>query len=165
MNLQRLTNSIITAFWGNLEYDNFDRVENIDGSIEIRNFHEFLKRLGIHPNEINFYPGNKSIGCRETAVFMCLSKVPPRAKWMKKSDLKSLDKMLPIIIQHMQGNCMDTTMKMTVITDDISMGEINKWRGNLKNIQQRDKKEVLITYVDPDGKKHDFRKACGLYPF
>ena len=45
------------------------------------------------------------------------------------------------------------------------MGEINKWRGNLKNIQQRDKKEVLITYVDPDGKKHDFRKACGLSPF
>ena len=165
MNLQRLTDNIIDAFWGNSEYDNFDRVENIDGSIEIRNFHEFLKRLGIYPNEINFYPGNKSIGCRETAVFMCLSKVPPRAKWMKKSDLKSLDKMLPIIIQHMQGNCMDTTMKMTVITDDISMGEINKWRGNLKNIQQRDKKEVLITYVDPDGKKHDFRKACGLSPF
>jgi hypothetical protein len=35
----------------------------------------------------------------------------------------------------------------------------------LKNIQQRDKKEVLITYVDPDGKKHDFRESCGLSPF
>jgi hypothetical protein len=73
--------------------------------------------------------------------------------------------MLPIIIQHMQGDCIDTTMKMTVITDDISMAVINKWRGNLKNIQQRDKKEVLITYVDPDGKMHDFRKACGLSIF
>jgi hypothetical protein len=165
MNLQRLTNNIIDALWGNSEDDYFDRRENIDKRIKTINFSEFLKRLGIHPDEINFYPGNKSIGCRETAVFICLSKVPPKAKWIKKSDMKSLDKMLPIIIQHMQGNCIDTTMKMTVITDDVSMAEINKWRGNLKNIQQRDKKEVLITYVDPDGKKHDFRESCGLSPF
>jgi hypothetical protein len=165
MNLQRLTNSIIDALWGNSEYDYLGRRDNIDERIKTRNFSELLERLGIQPDEINFYPGNKSIGCRETAVFMCLSKVPPKAKWMKKSDMKSLDKMLPTIIQHMQGDCIDTTMKMTVITDDISMAEINKWRGNLKNIQQRDKKEVLITYVDPDGKKHDFRGACGLSAF
>jgi hypothetical protein len=165
MNLQRLTNNIIETLWGNSEDDLFDRRENIDGRMKVRDFSEFLKRQGIHPDEINFYPGNKSIGCREAAVFMCLSKVPPKAKWMKKSDMVSLDKMLPIIIQHMQGDCIDTTMKMTVITDDISMAVINKWRGNLKNIQQRDKKEVLITYVDPDGKMHDFRKACGLSIF
>ena len=165
MNLQRLTNNIIETLWGNSEDDYIDRRENIDGRMKVRNFSEFLERLGIHPDEINFYPGNKSIGCREAAVFMCLSKAPPKAKWMKKSDMVSLDKMLPIIIQHMQGDCIDTTMKMTVITDDISMAVINKWRGNLKNIQQRDKKEVLITYVDPDGKKHDFRKACGLSTF
>jgi hypothetical protein len=165
MNLQRLTKNIIDTLWGNSEDDYIDRSENIDGRMKIRNFSDFLKRLGIHPDEINFYPGNKSIGCRETAVFMCLTKAPSGAKWMKKSDMLSLDKMLPIIIQHMQGDCIDTTMKMTVITDDISMAVINKWRGNLKNIQQRDKKEVLITYVDPDGKMHDFRKACGLSIF
>ena len=165
MNLQRLTNNIIETLWGNSEDDYIDRRENIDGRLKIRNFSDFLKRLGIHPDEINFYPGNKSIGCREAAVFMCLSKAPPKAEWIKKSDMVSLDKMLPIIIQHMQGDCIDTTMKMTVITDDISMAVINKWRGNLKNIQQRDKKEVLITYVDPDGKMHDFRKACGLSIF
>ena len=99
MNLQRLTNNIIDTLWGNSEDDYIDRSENIDGRMKIRKFSDFLKRLGIHPDEINFYPGNKSIGCREAAVFMCLSKAPPKAKWMKKSDMVSLDKMLPIIIQ------------------------------------------------------------------
>lgn len=38
MNLQRLTNNIIETLWGNSEDDLFDRRENIDGSMKVRNF-------------------------------------------------------------------------------------------------------------------------------
>ena len=162
MNLRDVTNRIIQNLWNNSLDKEFSRHSELDRKMRPRNLYEFLERLGIYPDEINFYPGTKSIGCRETAVFMCLTKAPSGAKWMKKSDMLSLDKMLPIIIQHMQGKCMDTTMKMSVITDDISMAEINKWRNNLKNIQLSDQKEVLITYVDPVGNSHEINLLCGL---
>jgi hypothetical protein len=42
---------------------------------------------------------------------------------------------------------------------------INPWRGNLKNIQSRDGKEVVILFVDPKGDLHDMGMACGLSIF
>ena len=73
--------------------------------------------------------------------------------------------MIPKVIQHMQGGCIDKTKKMLLITDNMNTDLINPWRENLKNIQSRDNKEVVILYVDPKGELHDMGLACGLSIF
>ena len=42
--------------------------------------------------------------------------------------------MMPKVIQHMQGGCIDKTQKMLLITDNMNTDLINPWRGNLKKI-------------------------------
>ena len=96
---------------------------------------------------------------------MSLTKNPPRGKWLKTKDKVNLEKMIPKVIQHMQGSCIDKTQKMLLITDNMNTDLINPWRGNLKNIQSIDGKEVVILFVDPKGELHDMGMACGLTAF
>ena len=77
----------------------------------------------------------------------------------------NLQKMIPKVIQHMQGGCIDKTQKMLLIIDNMNTDLINPWRDNLRNIQLRDNKEVVILYVDPKGELHDMGLACGLSIF
>ena len=65
----------------------------------------------------------------------------------------------------MQGGCIDRTQRMLLLTDTMNTDLINPWRDNLRNIQSRDNKEVVILYVDPKGELHDMGLACGLSIF
>ena len=96
---------------------------------------------------------------------MSLTKTPPRAKWLKTKEKVNLEKMMLKVIQHMQGGCIDKTQRMLLLTDNMNTNLINHWRGNLRNIQLRDNKEVVIFYVDPEGELHDMGLACGLSIF
>ena len=66
----------------------------------------------------------------------------------------------------MQGKCYEKTKRMALIVDDnLSMKTVHEWKSNLRHIQSIDKKEVMIVYVDSDGKIHDFNIQCGLSLF
>ena len=163
MNLHQLAKSIVASLWHNSLDEIRDGIDK-DYRIKPYNLLEFLNDVAIR-EDINFYPGEPGYGCKKTAVFMSLTKNPPRGKWLKTKDKVNLEKMIPKVIQHMQGGCIDKTQKMLLITDNMNTDLINPWRGNLKNIQSRDGKEVVILFVDPEGELHDMGMACGLSPF
>ena len=164
MNLHQLAKSIVASLWHN-------SIEELRVDGIVKNYEKPPESLSEFLNEvvlrelINFYPGKPSGDCAKTAVFMSLTKNPPRGKWLKTKDKVNLEKMIPKVIQHMQGRCIDKTQKMLLITDNMNTDLINPWRGNLKNIQSRDGKEVVILFVDPKGELHDMGMACGLSPF
>ena len=62
----------------------------------------FLSEVAFR-ERINFYPGKPGGECAKTAMFMSLTKTPPRAKWLKTKDKVNLQKMMLKVIQHMQG--------------------------------------------------------------
>ena len=164
MTLHQLAKSIVASLWHNsIEQFRIDGiVKNYEKPPE--SLSEFLNEV-VFRERINFYPGDTSGDCAKTAVFMSITKTPPRAEWLKPKDKVNLQKMIPKVIQHMQGGCIDKTQKMLLITDNMNTDLINPWRGNLKNIQSRDGKEVVILFVDPEGELHDMGMACGLSPF
>ena len=165
MTLHQLAKSIVDSLWNNSIEEL--RLDGIDKNYRIKpvGLFEFLSDV-VFRERINFYPGKPVVDCAKTAVFMSLTKNPPRGKWLKPKDKINLQKMMPKIIQHMQGGCIDKTQKILLITDNINTDLINPWRGNLKNIQSRDGKEVVILFVDPKGELHDIgMPCCGLSPF
>jgi hypothetical protein len=164
MNLHQLAKSIVDALWRNsveeLRFDDIDKNYRIKpGSLS-----EFLSDE-VFREPINFYPGKPGGDCLKISVFMSLTKTPPRAEWLKTKEKVNLEKMMPKVIQHMQGGCIDKTQKMLLLTDNMNTDLINPWRENLRNIQSRDNKEVVILYVDPKGELHDMGMACGLSVF
>ena len=164
MTLHQLAKSIVASLWHNSieEFRTDGIVKNYENPTECLS--EFLNEV-VFRERINFYPGDPGSDCAKTAVFMSITKTPPRAEWLKTKDKINLEKMMPKVIQHMQGGCIDKTQKMLLITDNMNTDLINPWRGNLKNIQSRDGKEVVILFVDPKGELHDMGMACGLSPF
>jgi hypothetical protein len=164
MTLHQLAKSIVASLWHNsIEQFRIDGiVKNYEKPPE--SLSEFLNEV-VFRERINFYPGDQGGDCAKTAVFMSITKTPPRAEWLKPKDKVNLQKMIPKVIQHMQGGCIDKTQKMLLITDNMNTDLINPWRGNLKNIQSRDGKEVVILFVDPKGELHDMGMACGLSIF
>lgn len=164
MTLHQLAKSIVASLWHNSieEFRTDGIVKNYEKPTE--SLSEFLNEV-VFRERINFYPGDPGGDCAKTAVFMSITKTPPRAEWLKPKDKVNLQKTMPKVIQHMQGGCIDKTKKMLLITDNMNTDLINPWRGNLKNIQSRDGKEVVILFVDPKGELHDMGMACGLSPF
>ena len=164
MTLHQLAKSIVASLWHNSieEFRTDGIVKNYEKPTE--SLSEFLNEV-VFRERINFYPGDPGADCAKTAVFMSITKTPPRAEWLKPKDKVNLQKMIPKVIQHMQGGCIDKTQKMLLITDNMNTDLINPWRGNLKNIQSRDGKEVVILFVDPKGELHDMGMACGLSTF
>ena len=164
MTLHQLAKSIVASLWHNSieEFRTDGIVKNYEKPPE--SLSEFLNEV-VFRERINFYPGKPGGDCAKTAVFMSITKTPPRAEWLKTKDKINLEKMMPKVIQHMQGGCIDKTQKMLLITDNMNTDLINPWRGNLKNIQSRDGKEVVILFVDQEGELHDMGMACGLSPF
>ena len=164
MTLHQLAKSIVASLWHNsIEELRFDGIDK-NYRIKPASLSEFLSDV-VFREYINFYPGKPGGGCAKTAVFMSITKTPPKAEWLKPKDKVNLQKMILKVIQHMQGGCIDKTQKMLLITDNMNTDLINPWRGNLKNIQSRDGKEVVILFVDPEGELHDMGMACGLSPF
>ena len=164
MTLHQLAKSIVTSLWHNSieEFRTDGIVKNYEKPTE--SLSEFLSEV-VFRERINFYPGDPGGHCAKTAVFMSITKTPPRAEWLRTKDKVNLQKMMPKVIQHIQGGCIDETKKMLLITDNMNTDLINPWRGNLKNIQSRDGKELVILFVDPEGELHDMGMACGLSPF
>ena len=163
MNLHQLAQSIVDALWHNSLDEIRDGIDK-DYRIKPGSLSEFLSEVAFR-ERINFYPGKPGGECAKTAVFMSLTKTPPRAKWLKTKDKVNLQKMMLKVIQHMQGGCIDKTQRMLLLTDTMNTELINPWRDNLRNIQSRDNKEVVILYVDPKGELHDMGLACGLSIF
>jgi len=163
MNLHQLAQSIVDALWHNSIDEIRDGIIK-DYRIKPGSLSEFLSDV-VFRERMNFYPGKPGGGCAKTAVFMSLTKTPPRAKWLKTKDKVNLQKMMLKVIQHMQGGCIDKTQRMLLLTDTMNTDLINPWRDNLRNIQSRDNKEVVILYVDPKGELHDMGLACGLSIF
>ena len=56
--------------------------------------------------QINFYPGTKGSKCCETAVFLSVTKAPPRAKWMEKSEMIPLERMFQRFFSTCKANAM-----------------------------------------------------------
>ena len=164
MNLHQLAKSIVASLWHNSieEFRTDGIVKNYEKPTE--SLSEFLSEV-VFRERINFYPGDPGGHCAKTAVFMSITKTPARAELLKPKDKVNLQKMMPKVIQHIQGGCIDETKKMLLITDNMNTDLINPWRGNLKNIQSRDGKEVVILFVDPECELHDMGMACGLSPF
>ena len=163
MNLHQLAQSIVDALWHNSLDEIRDGIVK-DYRIKPGSLSEFLSDV-VFRERMNFYPGKPGGECAKTAVFMSLTKTPPRAKWLKTKDKVNLQKMMLKVIQHMQGGCIDKTQRMLLLTDTMNTDLINPWRDNLRNIQSRDNKEVVILYVDPKGELHDMGLACGLSIF
>ena len=66
----------------------------------------------------------------------------------------------------MQGKCYEKTKRMAlIVNDNLSMKTVDEWKSNLRHIQSIDHKEVMIVYVDSEGKIHHFNIQCGLSPF
>lgn len=165
MNLNRLVNDIVDSLWNNSLKEIIKDGITIDYSKKSSSISNFLDEI-LFGDQINFYPGTKRGKCCETAVFLSVTKAPPRAKWMKKSEMISLEKMFPKVVQHMQGKCYEKTKRMALIVDDnLSMKTVDEWKSNLRHIQSIDQKEVMIVYVDSEGKTHHFNIHCGLSPF
>ena len=165
MNLNRLVNDIVDSLWNNSLKEIIKDGITKDCSIKPSSVSNFLDEI-LFGEQINFYPGTKGGKCCETAVFLSVTKTPPRAKWMKKSEMIPLEKMFPKVVQHMQGKCYEKTKRMALIVDDnLSMKTVDEWKSNLRHIQSIDQKEVMIVYVDSEGKIHHFNIQCGLSPF
>ena len=165
MNLNRLVNDIVDSLWNNSLKEIIKDGITKDYSIKPSSVSNFLDEI-LFGEQINFYPGTKVGKCCETAVFLSVTKTPPRAKWMKKSEMIPLEKMFPKVVQHMQGKCYKKTKRMALIVDDnLSMRTVDEWKSNLRHIQSIDQKEVMIVYVDSEGKIHHFNIQCGLSPF
>ncbi len=161
MNLNRLVDKTVDRLWGNSLEENM-RDQQYSAPQNPTSVSSFLEGV-FYGEAINFYPGIKTNKCHEFAVFLSVTKAPPGAEWMKKKEMIPLEKMLVKVIQHMQGMCHGKTKHMALIIDDnLSMKTLSEWKSNLRHIQNVDKKEVKILYVDSEGKKHDLNKQCGL---
>ena len=51
-----------------------------------------------------------------------------------------------------------------IVDDNLSMKTVDEWKSNLRHIKCRPK-EVMIIYVDSEGKIHHLNIQCGLSPF
>lgn len=165
MNLLNLASGIVDTLWKNSLDEILRDGISKDYSLRPTSIADFLNDL-VFRDMINFYPGKRGAPCHETAVFLSLSKAPPRAKWMKKTELVPLTKILPNLIQHAQGKCFHESKNILLIVDEnLSMKTINEWKSNLQHIQIEDRKQILIVYVDPNGNTYDINNTCGLRPF
>ena len=69
----------------------------------------------------------------------------------------------PGILHKLMKRLFGKTKHMALIIDDnLSMKTLSEWKSNLRHIQNIDKKEVKILYVDSEGRRHDLNKQCGL---
>ncbi|MGC6523058.1 MAG: hypothetical protein ACON4L_00515 [Flavobacteriaceae bacterium] len=100
MTLHQLAKSIVNSLWHNSIEEL--RLYGIDKNYRIKpvGLFEFLSDV-VFRESINFYPRKQGVDCAKTAVFMSLTKTPPRAEWLKPKDKVNLQKMIPKVIQHM----------------------------------------------------------------
>ena len=160
MNLNRLVDKIVDRLWDNsLEESMRDRQYSApQNPTSVSSFLEgvFMGRLLI------FIPESKPTNAM-SSLFFKRYKSSPWGGMDEKKEMIPLEKMLVKVIQHMQGVCHGKTKHMALIIDDnLSMKTLSEWKSNLRHIQNIDKKEVKILYVDSEGRKHDLNKQCGL---
>jgi hypothetical protein len=79
---------------------------------------------------INFVPSDNVSKCCKEAIFVSISHSPSALK-LRKDQLISLDQMLPIIVQQVQGTCFGINKKITLLTDKIDVDQFKIWKDNL----------------------------------
>ena len=156
----RLISMLFKSPLSELLSDNIRR----DYKSEPTSLFEFFYQF-VGTDKMNFYPSDTKGRCHKKAMFVSLSKKPPHAKKLKTKELIPLDKMLPKVIQHMQGSCMKTTKSAVIITDKIDTDVIKPWEDNLKQIQGDESKELLFIFVKENGEFQIINDLVGLAPF
>ncbi|MDK2846340.1 MAG: hypothetical protein PWR18_942 [Synergistales bacterium] len=83
--------------------------------------------------KFNVYPGESSDECHELAFFISLSS--PTLIKGKRGHL-SCRKAIEKVVQHMQGNCIETTRIAILITDSWDALAADEWGSNLRQISR-----------------------------
>ena len=80
--------------------------------------------------EVNCYPGVPGNACHQLAFFISLS-----GKRAKGRGHISFERILEILVRHVQGICIGVTKHVVLITDSWNAAEYEKWQPNIKAIK------------------------------
>jgi hypothetical protein len=121
----------------NLEFD-------IKKSKDVVTISQLLDNL-LSDSSFNLIPGDIPSHCHEMAIFVSLTK-SPKHLYLRQDQLLSLDKMLPKVIQQVQGSCSGINKKIYILCDEIETKSFEPWLDNLRTIN-RQSIEFGIFYI------------------
>lgn len=129
-----LTMSEILNFIFDILKDNCDRNRRIE---DVRTISElFGNFFGGAP--FNLIPSDEKSNCCELAIFISVTKSPKHMK-LRQDQLIPLDKLLPKVVQQVQGSCAGINKEVYILCDEINTNSFEPWLNNLRTIRRQSK--------------------------
>ncbi len=86
----------------------------------------------------NLIPSDEKANCCELAIFISISKSPKQLK-LRQDQFIPLDKLLPKVVQQVQGSCAGKNKEVYILCDEISTISFEPWLDNLRAIRKQSK--------------------------
>ena len=114
----------------------FQVVKGIDYSHKPEKCKTLLELIGegFSAENINFMPGTHTSACYKEAIFVSLTKQPPKAN-LSLDQLIPLKVILPILFKQVLVDCLDINRKVSLIVDDFEMSTFEKWNSHFELIK------------------------------